>query len=135
MSHKIEIKIEKIERYLEILEDFKVDCKKRYEEDVKFEGALLHYLYLLSDSCISLAEMFIKYKSFRTTQSYFDSIIILGEKKILPRKFAYEFANIASFRNFLAHDYEDIDYIYICEEILNKLEDIEKYLTFIKKAI
>ena len=135
MSHKLEIKIEKIERYLEILEDFKVDCKKRYEEDVKFEGALLHYLYLVSDSCISLAEMFIKHKSFRTTQSYFESIIILGEKKILPREFAYEFANIASFRNFLAHDYEDVDYIYICEEILSKLEDIKKYLIFIKKAI
>lgn len=135
MPHKLEMKIEKIEKYLDILEDFKVDCKKRFDEDVKFEGALLHYLYIVSDSCISLAEMTIKYKSFRTTQSYYDSIIILGEKKVLPRQFAYEFAKIASFRNFLAHDYEDVDYIYICEEILDKLEDIKKYLTFIKKAI
>jgi len=135
MLHNIEIKIEKIERYLEILEDFKVDCKKRFSQDVMFEGALLHYLYLVSDSCISLAEMMIKYKSYRTTQSYYESIIILGEKKVLPRKFAYEFAKIASFRNFLAHDYEGVDYLVICDEVLDKLEDIKKYLIFIKKAI
>ena len=135
MLHKIEIKIEKIEKYLDILEEFKVDCKKRFSEDVKFEGALLHYLYIVSDSCISLAEMVIKYKSFRTTQNYFDSISILGEKKILPREFAYDFAQIASFRNFLAHDYEDVDYIYICEQVLDKLEDIKQYLDYIKKAI
>jgi len=135
MLHKIEMKIEKIEKYLDILEDFKVDCKKRFDEDVKFEGALLHYLYVVSDSCISLAEMVIKYKSFRTTQNYFDSISILGEKKVLPREFAYDFAQIASFRNFLAHDYEDVDYIYICEQVLDKLEDIKQYLDYIKKAI
>jgi len=135
MLHKIKMKIEKIEKYLDILEDFKVDCKKRFDEDVKFEGALLHYLYVVSDSCISLAEMVIKYKSFRTTQNYFDSISILGEKKVLPREFAYDFAKIASFRNFLAHDYEDVDYIYICEQVLDKLEDIKQYLDYIKKAI
>jgi len=135
MLHNLEIKIEKIEKYLDILEDFKVDCKKRFLEDVVFEGALLHYLYLVSDSCISLAEMVIKYKSFRTTQSYFDSIIILGEKKVLPREFAYDFAKIASFRNFLAHDYEDVDYVDICENTLKKLDDIKEYVNYIKKAI
>jgi uncharacterized protein YutE (UPF0331/DUF86 family) len=61
--------------------------------------------------------------------------MLLGEKKVLPREFAYGFSRIASFRNFLAHDYEKIDYIYICEEALNKLDDIKKYLTYIKKAI
>ena len=135
MLHNIERKIEKIETYIDILEDFKVDCKKRFLEDVMFEGALLHYLYLVSDSCISLAEMVIKYKSLRVSQSYFESIIILGEKKILPRDFAYEFAKIASFRNFLAHDYEKVDYIDICEHILDKVDDIKKYLNYIRKAI
>jgi len=135
MLHNLEIKIEKIEKYLDILEDFKVDCKKRFLEDVVFEGAMLHYLYLVSDSCISLAEMVIKYKSFRTTQSYFDSIIILGEKKVLPREFAYDFAKIASFRNFLAHDYEDIDYVDICENTLKKLDDVKTYLKYIKKVV
>ena len=135
MQRNIELKIQKIQKYIRILEEYKVDCRKRFLENEMFEGALLHYLYLVSDSCISLAEMMIKYKSFGLTQSYFDSIALLGERKILPREFAYNFAGIASFRNFLAHDYEKIDYLHICEEVLNKLEDIKEYLTYIKKAI
>ena len=135
MQRNIELKIQKIEKYIRILEEYKTDCRERFLEDEMFEGALLHYLYLVSDSSISLAEMMIKYKSFGLTQSYFDSITLLGERKILPREFAYDFAKIASFRNFLAHDYEKIDYIHICEEVLAKLEDIKKYLVYIKKAI
>jgi uncharacterized protein YutE (UPF0331/DUF86 family) len=135
MQHKIQRKIEKIIRYLEILEDFKSDCKRRFLEDVKFEGALLHYLYTVSDSCISLAEMIIKYKSLRMAQSYYESIDILGESGILPREFAYNFAKIASFRNFLAHDYEDVDYVYLCEDALNKTKDIKAYIDYIKKVM
>ena len=135
MQRNIELKIQKIEKYIRILEEYKENCRERFLKDEMFEGALLHYLYLVSDSCISLAEMMIKYKSFGLTQSYFDSIAMLGDKKVLPREFAYEFAQIASFRNFLAHDYEKIDYIIICEEALEKLEDIQTYLKYIQAKL
>ena len=44
-------------------------------------------------------------------------------------------AKIASFRNFLAHDYEKIDYLVICDEVLSKLEEIEKYLKLVEEKI
>ena len=97
-----------------------------------FEGAVLHYLYLVSDGSISLAEMVIKSKSLPNPQSYYQAIDILGEHEIIPREFAYNFAKIASFRNFLAHDYEKLDYAFICDEILNKLDDIEQYISYIE---
>lgn len=100
-----------------------------------FEGALLHYLYLVSDGCIVLSQMVLKHKKIDYAQSYFEAIDLLGEEGVIPRDFAYEFARIASFRNFLAHDYEDIDHIVICEQILAKLEDIEFFLTYIEKHI
>ena len=53
---------------------------------------------------------------------------------IIPKEFAYNFAKIASFRNFLAHDYEKIDYLVICDEVLNRLDDIEQYLNYIEGA-
>jgi len=58
----------------------------------------------------------------------------LGENDIIPRAFAYEFAKIASFRNFLAHDYEKIDYLVICDEALSKLDEIEEYLSYIENC-
>ena len=135
MQRNIELKIQKVYDYLDILDGYKYNCKDRFLNDSMFEGALLHYLYVVSDSCISLAEMIIKYKNLGLTQSYANSIDRLGDKGILPREFAYEFTKIASFRNFLAHDYEDVNYLVICDEVFEKLEDIKKYLKYIKKAI
>ncbi len=100
-----------------------------------FEGALLHYLYLTSDGCIAIAEMLLKYKKIGRSQSYYEAIDMLGEHEIIPKDFAYEFAKIASFRNFLAHDYEKVDKSLICKEILDKIPQIEEYLDYINAKI
>ncbi|WP_457750261.1 type VII toxin-antitoxin system HepT family RNase toxin [Sulfurimonas sp.] len=132
MQHKIDAKIAKLKYYIGLLQSYKTDCKERFLKDAMFEGAVLHYLYLVSDGSISLAEMVIKSKSLPNPQSYYQAIDILGEHEIIPREFAYNFAKIASFRNFLAHDYEKIDYAFICDEILNKLDDIRQYISYIE---
>jgi len=134
MQHKINKKIQRINYYLSLLETYKADCEERFLKDPMFEGALLHYLYLVSDGCISLAEMVLKSKNRGKSQSYYEAIDMLGEYNIIPRDFAYDFAKIASFRNFLAHDYEKIDHLVICKEALHKLDDIKTYLSFIEKS-
>ena len=132
MQHKIEAKITKLRYYLKLLHEYKTDCKERFLKDPMYEGALLHYLYLLSDGSISLAEMVIKEKSLPNPQSYYEAIDILGKNNVIPREFAYNFAKIASFRNFLAHDYEKIDYLQICDSILKKFDEVEQYLEYIE---
>ena len=132
MQHKINKKLSKLKYYLKLLYTYKPDCKEKFLNDPMYEGALLHYLYLVSDGCITLAEMIIKLKSLNTPQSYYEAIDTLGENDIIPKEFAYNFAKIASFRNFLAHDYEKIDYLVICDEVLNKLDDISEYLQLIE---
>lgn len=135
MTERIMIKIERIMEYKKILDALKVDCEEKFLKDPVFRGAVLHYLYLIADSCISLAEMIIRAKGLRTPQSYHEAIDILGENKIVPPDFAYEFANIASFRNLIAHDYEKIDYLMICNEVLEKIDDISRYTDYIKRNL
>ena len=135
MLRNIEQKIASIEEMLDILEELKEECHERFLNDKIYQGALLHYLYLVSDSSIALAEMIIKYRELRKSNSYYESIDLLGEYNIIPAKFAYDFAKIASFRNFLAHHYERVDYKEICENTLNKLEDIQQYLHYIKESL
>ncbi|MGB5793448.1 type VII toxin-antitoxin system HepT family RNase toxin [Poseidonibacter sp.] len=135
MQHKIHNKISKLKYYLKLLHEYKPDCKEKFLSDPMYEGALLHYLYLVSDGCITLAEMMIKLKSLSTPQSYYEAIDTLGENDIIPKEFAYHFAKIASFRNFLAHDYEKIDYLVICDEVLDKLDEIDRYLKLIEEKI
>lgn len=135
MLHRIENKIRSIEDTLTILQKLKPDCKRKFLEDMIYQGALLHYLYIVADRSIALAEMVLKYKNCQKSNSYYESIDMLGECGIIPAEFAYDFARIASFRNFLAHDYERIDYLEICEGVLAKIDDIKSYLTYVKEAL
>lgn len=125
-------KIGRIKEYFTLIESIKKECLSRFINDPIYRGALLHYLYLLADSCISLAELVIKYKKLRIPQSYHEAIDILGENGILEPTFAYKFARIASFRNFLAHDYEKIEADFICKEILTKLDDVNIFIAQIE---
>jgi len=134
MKEAIKIKIEKIEEYLKILELMEKDCEQKFSDPL-FRGALLHYLYLTADSCISLAEMIIKERNFRTPQTYSEAIDILGENGIIPSDFAYNFARIGGLRNFLAHDYEKVDMKRICKEVLRKIPDIKRYLSYLRNFI
>jgi len=135
MQHKLEARIKRVAYYTDLLEEYKTECRERFVRDPMFEGALLHYLYLASDGCVAIAEMMLKYKGFDRAQSYYEAIDTLGEQGILPREFAYRFAKIASFRNYLAHDYETIDPDIICGDALMKLDEIREYLREIRKHL
>ncbi|NWH05053.1 type VII toxin-antitoxin system HepT family RNase toxin [Desulfobacter latus] len=91
-------------------------------------------MYLLTDTCIALAEMVIKKKNLRIPQSYAEAFDILGDSGVLDPEFAYSFAKIAGFRNFLAHDYETIDSGIICTKILAGLTDIRSYIRQIQES-
>jgi uncharacterized protein YutE (UPF0331/DUF86 family) len=131
---KIVQKIGRINEYLSIIGRLKEGCTNRFDTDVVYRGALLHYLYLLADTSIVLAEMAIKKKNLRPPQSYAEAFDILGDSGVLDSKFAYSFARIAGFRNFLAHDYDTIDSGIVCNKILASLEDIQTYVEQIKNS-
>lgn len=128
-------KIGRIREYISLLNSIKDDCLKRFASDPLYRGALLHYLYLLADSCISLAELVIKHKHLRLPQTYQEAIDILGDNKILEPNFAYSFAKIAGFRNFLAHDYEKLSASYICKDALAKLKEVEEFLRQLEDSL
>ncbi len=132
---RIRYKIGRIREHATLLHTLRPDCRERFPVDPIFRGAVLHYLYLLADSCITLAEQVIKLKKLHTPQSYAEAIDILGECGVLPQEFAYDFAAIAGFRNFLAHDYEKVDETVICAEVMTRLEDVETYLRFIEEEL
>jgi uncharacterized protein YutE (UPF0331/DUF86 family) len=132
---RIRQKIGRLAEYLSLIEGIKDDCLTRFTEDRIYRGALLHYLYMMADSSITLAEMVIKHRKLRIPQSYQEAFDILGESGILAPKFAHSFAKIAGFRNFLAHDYESIDAKVICEETLKRLQDVRTFLDQIKSSL
>lgn len=135
IQERIDQKRGRIREYVGLLRDIRDDCIERFDTDPIYRGALLHYLYLMADSCIALAELFLKYKGLRPPQTYSEAFDILGANGLLDSEFAYNFAKIAGFRNLLAHDYEIVDGQRICNSLLEGLEEVEQYLSQIQKAI
>lgn len=132
---RIRQKVGRIREYQSLVRSLKDDCLERFEVDPIYRGALLHYLYLLADGCIGLAEQVIRHRNLRPPQSYHEAFDILGEQRILDPRFAYDFAKIAGFRNFLAHDYERVDPRFVCDQILAGLDDIDSFLEQIESAL
>ena len=121
-------KIGRLNEYITIIESIKEECIHRFEIDPIYRGALFHYLYLMADTSIVLAELVIKRLNLRTPQTYAETFDILGENRVLTPDFAYSFAKIAGFRNFLAHDYEKIDASIICTKVMDSIPDVKKYI-------
>jgi len=134
IRERIDQKRGRILEFVQLLRDLQDNCQKRFATDPIYRGAMLHYLYLMADSCIALAELVIKYKGLRPPQTYSEAFDILGANKLLAPDFAHKFAKIAGFRNFLAHDYEVVDGQRICGSLLSGLDEVEQYLEEIQKA-
>ncbi len=131
----IEEKIAKIRKLLLNLENYVEKCEEIFKNDEVLKDAILYRLYILSDRVLSLSEMVSKFKNLGYPLTYSEFIYRLGDFGIIDKEFAYKFANIAKFRNFLAHEYEHIDEEKICKIMLKNLGDIEKFLQQIEKNI
>jgi len=132
---RIRQKVARIRENLALIHSIQDNYVERFQNDPIYRGALLHYLYLLSDGCIVLAELVIKRKDLRLPQSYAEAFEILGDNGVLKPAFASDFARIAGFRNFLAHDYERLEGGIICGQVLGKINDVDEYLRQIEEAI
>ena len=135
MTEKIRQRIGRIREHVDLLETLRPECVARFSSDPVYRGAVLHYLYLAADGCVVLAEQIIRLKKLRAPQSYSDAIDILGDSGVIPADFAYSFAAIAGFRNFLAHDYEKVDGIMICSQIMSRLDDVKAYLSHVEENL
>lgn len=124
----------RIKEHLTLIASLKEDYENKFNVDPVYRGALLHYLYLMADTCITLAEQAIRLKKIRSPQSYHEAFDLLGDSGVLDSEFAYSFAAITGFRNFLAHDYEKIEAQIICNEVLSKLDGVEEFLKQIEHS-
>jgi len=135
MLERIQQKQARILEYVQLIKSIQDDCLQRFDADPLYRGALLHYLYLMADSCIALAELVIKHNNLRLPQTYSEAFDILGDNHILNPEFAHSFARIAGFRNFLAHDYERIDGQRICQSLISGMDDVERYVHEVNKTL
>lgn len=130
----IKERIFKIEQDLAFLRQYITNCNEVIEDKITGD-AILYNLYTLSDRVLRLAEVICKYKDAGYPDSYRGFIYRLGDIGILNKEFAYNFAGIAKFRNFLAHQYDEIDKKKVCAEMGENLESVENFLNQVRKKL
>jgi uncharacterized protein YutE (UPF0331/DUF86 family) len=127
----IERRLEKLNVCLNKLEPFKSKEKEEILQDPYLQDIIERNLEVSAQSVIDIANRIISIENLEKPLDYFDAIMRLGEAGILPSRFAKKLAPIAGFRNILVHDYLDINWDEVYNN-LHQLNDISKFMKQIK---
>ncbi len=127
----IERRLDRLSVCLQKLEPFKSKTKEELLKDTYLQDIVERNLEVSAQAVIDIANRIISVEGLEKPQDYYEAIIRLGESKILPRKFAQSLAPIAGFRNILVHDYMDINWDEVYNNLL-QLNDISQFMDHIK---
>lgn len=107
----------------------------KFLTDSIIRKAIERYLQLALESSFDIADHLISDYGFRKPQDYKESILILGEQGVLPKKFSEDFSYAAGFRNILVHDYVKLDQQKVYEHFKKDAGDIEKFMRYIVRYV
>jgi uncharacterized protein YutE (UPF0331/DUF86 family) len=77
---------------------------------------------------MDINSLIIEYEGLKPPKSYYESFVILGNKKILPDKVAKQLASFTGMRNRIVHQYEDVNHKIIFENYKNLIELVNEYI-------
>lgn len=109
--------------YLKEIRDFGIE---RVSNDPFLEAALCRYLHLSIECVLDIGESLIAGQGWARPETNREVFIRLGEKKVLPKKFAEKFSAVGGLRNILVHDYLKVD-LALLYKSLAQLSDFETF--------
>ena len=99
--------------------------------DVNLRAMAERYLEVAAQCCIDIAGRIISLEQAEKPKDYYEAIIRIGEIGVLPIGFAEKFAPIAGFRNILVHNYLEIAWKEIYDN-LQRLTDVYEFMEYTK---
>ncbi|HHF55860.1 MAG TPA: DUF86 domain-containing protein [Thermoplasmatales archaeon] len=135
MKNEILDKLERLQKYVEILKSYKNYSLEEIEKDYTLRGAIERYLQVAIECCLDIGEMIISFERLKKPETYREIIEILGKANILPEDFARKFIEAVKFRNILVHMYADIDVKIIHEILQEKIDDFNEFAKYIARYL
>ncbi|MBW1837996.1 MAG: DUF86 domain-containing protein [Deltaproteobacteria bacterium] len=127
----IERRLDKLNVCLKKLEPFKSKMKGELQSDPYLQDIIERNLQVAAQAVIDISNRIISIEGLEKPRDYYEAIIRLGEAGILPFDFAQRMAPIAGFRNILVHDYLEIDWDEVYNN-LQKLRHISQFMEHVK---
>ena len=127
----IERRLEKLNECLKKLEVLQGKSKEELLADTYLQDIVERNFQVLAQAIIDIANRIISLEDLEKPRDYYEAILRLGHGGIIPANFAKKLAPLAGFRNILVHDYLELDWDEVYEN-LQSLDDIHAFLAMIK---
>lgn len=127
----IKSKMGYIVNYLDEIESIKNADVLDILRDVKSLRFFERNFQLIVDTMLDINSHIIVEENLGVPDSYSNTFIILGEKKIVPIDFAYKIAKAVKLRNMVVHKYDKVDNKKMIQDLKNGLSQFEEYLVYI----
>lgn len=124
---KVNLRLQNLREYAVILKSLRGVTAEELRTNIDKRAKAERFLQLAIEVCLDIAELLIVDQRLRTPKTSKEAIEILGDAGVLELSFARKFAPISGFRNILVHDYLEIDYEVVAENINTRLGDFEKF--------
>ncbi len=123
----VNMHLEKLREFVKRLKPYVGVTAEELRTDGIKQAVVERNLELAAQSCIDVAEHLISDQRLKIPADSHEAIVRLGEAGIIDGDFANGFAGVAGFRNILAHEYMDIDYEKVADNLNNRLDDFERF--------
>ena len=124
----IQSRIELMLKYLDRLRQMEGVTLNDYLLDFDKQLIVERLLQLLVEAASDINAYLLVEIHSKTPESYFDSFIEAGKKKIIDFEFAQELAQASGLRNRLVHQYEEIDNSIVFQAIKEALIQFPAYI-------
>ena len=128
----IERRLQRLRECLLKLEPLRDKKKHEFLEDPYLRDIVERNLEVAAQACIDIANRIISIEHLEKPRDYYEAILRLGEARILPPDFARHFAPLAGFRNILIHEYLEIDWDEVYQN-LQELKDLYSFLDHVRE--
>ena len=128
----IERRLERLNQCLLKLEPLKNKEKREFLEDPYLQDIVERNLEVATQACIDLANRIISMEQLEKPRDYYEAILRLGEAGILPLEFSQRLAPLAGFRNILVHEYLDIDWDEVYQN-LQEMRNLYQFMAYVRE--
>lgn len=133
MKERINDKIKQIEEFLETLLEIRPLTFEDYMRDMKTKAACERYAQKVIEAIIDLAYLIIKYGDLKMPEEDEQVFYVLVENNILSKDLGERLQEAKGMRNFLVHEYGEVDDNIIFNALSEELEkDVKEFLDKIK---
>jgi uncharacterized protein YutE (UPF0331/DUF86 family) len=133
---RIKDKIEEIENYLLELEEIVPENLEKYEKDFEKKAACERYFEKIIEAITDLVFLIIRNRKWDMPYSDTEALQLLADKEIISKELSEKLQKAKSMRNFIAHEYGEVDDEKVFEAVKNELvKDVKEFLELLGRAI